>query len=338
MPVELRDLAFVLMGWLLTPLSLALFWAAGRVWRRRGTGRRMLRVAVVVLLALLAAVALTLGAIGLWVRYRPHPASHERALHPGIAYRVFARTEPRPFVVHVATVDLDAPGLSFVLTPPSATAGCVPARTTSAFAQEFDAKLAINTQFFYRCPPGSGHLEPKELRSGQLLRPVGIYTVGRESVVDTPWNGSTMYFGEDGTVSLGEPPAVIVHAISGRHRLVQHGQAQTADDGLLAPRVALGLDASGRVLRVVLVDGRQLGYSEGVTLPEMASVLVELGVHDAIELDGGGSATMVTRGEDGQLEVLNSPIHTRIPGRERPVANHLGIRVSSERSADQEPS
>ena len=48
---------------------------------------------------------------------------------------------------------------------------------------------------------------------------------------------------------------------------------------------------------------------------------------DAIELDGGGSATLVTEGEDGQPEVLSSPIHQRIPGRERPVANHLGVRV-----------
>ena len=81
-------------------------------------------------------------------------------------------------------------------------------------------------------------------------------------------------------------------------------------------------------MTVVLVDGRQHGYSEGVTLPELSALLVELGVHDAIELDGGGSATLVAADEDGEPRVLNSPIHSRIPGRERPVANHLGVRIA----------
>ena len=129
-------------------------------------------------------------------------------------------------------------------------------------------------------------------------------------------------------MSLDEPPAAIHHAISGRHRLIERGRVRAADDGMLAPRVALGFDASRRVMTVVLVDGRQPGYSEGLTLPEMAALLVELGIHDAIEFDGGGSATLVTEGEDGRPELLNSPIHTRIPGRERPVANHLGVRIA----------
>ncbi len=44
-----------------------------------------------------------------------------------------------------------------------------------------------------------------------------------------------------------------------------------------------------------------------------------------MNLDGGGSSTMVVAGRDGQSRVLNSPIDNYIPGRERPVANHLGI-------------
>jgi exopolysaccharide biosynthesis protein len=50
-------------------------------------------------------------------------------------------------------------------------------------------------------------------------------------------------------------------------------------------------------------------------------------VYVAMSLDGGGSSTMVIEGEDGQAVILNSPIDNYIPGRERPVGNHLGIYV-----------
>jgi hypothetical protein len=46
-----------------------------------------------------------------------------------------------------------------------------------------------------------------------------------------------------------------------------------------------------------------------------------------MNLDGGGSSTLVIEGEDGQPVILNSPIDHYIPGTERPVANHLGIYI-----------
>lgn len=83
----------------------------------------------------------------------------------------------------------------------------------------------------------------------------------------------------------------------------------------------------GRASRAV-VDGRQPNYSEGVTLEELALLLREYGAHDAMNLDGGGSTTLVMEGDNGQPVLLNSPIDSRIPGRERAVANHLGIFAS----------
>jgi hypothetical protein len=325
MPEALKDAMFTLMGWLLTPLGVGLAWSARAVWRRAAAWRPLWlgRVLAGLLVALALPVS-ALGGYGLWIRYRPHPAALERTLFPGIVYRRFARDEPRPIVVHMATIALETPGLSLVPTP-AAPGGCLPARTTSAFLREERVQLAVNTQFFYACP---GSPEPEELEPGQLLRPVGVYAVAGEVVVEQPWLGNTLYVAADGAVTL-EPPSRIHHAISGRHRLVAAGRATAPDDGMLAPRVAVGLDAERRRLVVVLVDGRQRGFSEGLTLPELAGLLVELGVHDAIELDGGGSATLVAEGEDGQPVVLSSPIHERIPGRERPVANHLGVRVTA---------
>jgi hypothetical protein len=92
------------------------------------------------------------------------------------------------------------------------------------------------------------------------------------------------------------------------------------------PRTALGLDARRRLAWLVTVDGRQPGFSEGASLDELTDILISLGARDAINLDGGGSTTMVVESANGHL-VLNRPIHTGVPGRERPSANHLGVRA-----------
>jgi hypothetical protein len=42
-------------------------------------------------------------------------------------------------------------------------------------------------------------------------------------------------------------------------------------------------------------------------------------------MDGGGSSTMVIRDRQGRAVVLNSPIESGVPGKERAVANHLGV-------------
>lgn len=52
----------------------------------------------------------------------------------------------------------------------------------------------------------------------------------------------------------------------------------------------------------VVVDGRQEGYSEGVTLPELADIMLSLGATTAYNLDGGGSSTMYFDGR-----VVDSP-------------------------------
>ena len=56
--------------------------------------------------------------------------------------------------------------------------------------------------------------------------------------------------------------------------------------------------------------------------------MIDQGAHMAMSMDGGGSSTMVIEGDDGLPEILNSPIDNYIPGRERPVGNHLGIYIS----------
>ena len=82
------------------------------------------------------------------------------------------------------------------------------------------------------------------------------------------------------------------------------------------PRTMAGVDADGHLI-VATVDGRQPGFSVGLSYVEGATLMRALGARDAINLDGGGSATMVIRGK-----VVNSP--SDLEG-ERPVADSLEV-------------
>jgi len=115
-----------------------------------------------------------------------------------------------------------------------------------------------------------------------------------------------------------------VHIIGGGPRLVKDGvvyitseeERFQADIALgRAPRTALGLTADRKLL-VVTVNGRQPGVSVGMTLQELAELMIELGAVDAMNLDGGGSTTMVIRGR-----VLNIPSD----GTERSVSNAIVV-------------
>jgi exopolysaccharide biosynthesis protein len=86
------------------------------------------------------------------------------------------------------------------------------------------------------------------------------------------------------------------------------------------PRTAVAMLRDGRALLLV-VDGRQPSLSIGMTLAELASLLIELGAAEAINLDGGGSTTMVVKGA-----ILNRP--SDVTG-ERPISDAILVQPSA---------
>jgi len=112
----------------------------------------------------------------------------------------------------------------------------------------------------------------------------------------------------------------VKEAIGGGPRLVKEGTASVSRDyerfdpsyNNRHPRTAIGYTANREVI-LLTVDGRS-DFSKGLTLDELASLMVKLGCVDAMNLDGGGSTTLVLEGE-----VLNRPSD----GGLRSVANGL---------------
>jgi exopolysaccharide biosynthesis protein len=86
------------------------------------------------------------------------------------------------------------------------------------------------------------------------------------------------------------------------------------------PRTAIASLRDGRALLAV-VDGRQPSLSIGMTLSELAGFLIELGAIEAINLDGGGSTTMVVRSA-----IVNSPSDAT---GERPISDAILVRSSA---------
>ncbi|NLG81216.1 MAG: phosphodiester glycosidase family protein [Bacilli bacterium] len=81
------------------------------------------------------------------------------------------------------------------------------------------------------------------------------------------------------------------------------------------PRTTLGVTIDGKFF-IQVIDGRQEGYSEGLTTKDQAQLAFDMGAKDAIELDGGGSSTFILRIND-ELVVVNRPSD----GELRPVGN-----------------
>ncbi|MBB5955849.1 hypothetical protein FHS29_002430 [Saccharothrix tamanrassetensis] len=163
-----------------------------------------------------------------------------------------------------------------------------------------------------------------ELRTGAGDDPIpadGYLLVGREAGADAlaglvPGQRVTV----DYTAKAGDgstPKA----AIGGNQLLLEDGVV-VAPEEPLHPRTAVGFSADGKKMFLLTVDGRQAPFLLGLNLRDVASMLKEMGAHNALNVDGGGSSTMLARtpGTDA-VAVENTPSD----GGERPVPNGLAL-------------
>lgn len=267
-----------------------------------------------------------------WLHFqRPPRTAEEQTLFQGMVYRRITYSSPRPVVMHVITIDLTAPGIRVFVTPgmPSSDNRETHAQTTSEFVDEFDLQLAVNASFFnpfeektpWNYYPHSGD---RTNVLGQSISNGFVY-----SPADSDWSVLCFADNNKAQISAETCPPETVQAIAGSDILIERGDRLDADldsynNRIPYPRVAAAINREGNQLSLVVVDGKQPLYSEGVTTTELTTILLEMGAYSALNLDGGGSTTLVTATPSGTT-VLNAPIHTKVPMRQRPVANNLGF-------------
>jgi exopolysaccharide biosynthesis protein len=258
------------------------------------------------------------------------PFKVERFALPGPVAGVVARidlTDPRVQVKVALADDHD----------PDGAGPCVgQLDTTSHAARKNGFAIAINAGFF--SVPGTrtvqGHAVSYFVGNGAI--PEGWQFSGGRLVTQPVKETLRDVFivHADGKLSFCEHalelPANTRYAVSGSALVLRAGQV-VARPGATArhPRSAIGLSADERSLLIVAVDGRQ-EHSRGVTLEELGTLMRGLGAHQALNLDGGGSTTLVVRDPGtGVFAIANRPSDSSasVPDLriERPVADVIGI-------------
>ena len=246
-------------------------------------------------------------------------------LFNGVTYIKEVRTSPRKMVVHIVKIDISRGSIQPLITPADHPNGDKPynARTTTEFAKQNKVQLAINGHGF---TPWYDYKVIYFPHSGDQVAPLGTVISGNfHYLVGEEGKFPLLIFGGKRPVDISYIAGDPKYAISGTRMLVSNGQVEAGLNNSKAdPRTAAGVDATGHQLIIVVVDGRQ-SSSKGATLQELAQILVDNGADKALELDGGGSSTLVLNPKNSPPVILNSPIHQGIPGNERPVATHIGF-------------
>ena len=236
-------------------------------------------------------------------------------------------------VAFIERIDLTAPGIGFTTTPPSGPLETT-SQTTSQFLQSTGAQIAINANFFsdVAATPSPEELIGLAVSNGTVVAP---QTFGPNdaaaSLLITKTNTATISPAGSTSIDLSN----IFNAVSG-NQIVTDGLDSSAttptgaphDPFGLDPRTGIGLSEDGRFLYLIAIDGRQPGYSVGVTTSDEAALMIDLGVFDGLNLDGGGSTALVQAGAGGSPDLIDSPsgsfgVVERVDG------NNLGVFASA---------
>ena len=259
---------------------------------------------------------------------RPAAVPLKLRLFDGLTYHRVVRYLPHSMIAHILVIDTKAKGLKLMVTPPDEVdGGALQARTTSQFLKEYGVQIAINGDGFFPWWSHSPadyypHVGDPVTPNGLTASQGDVYADGLQDIKPEP----TLYITRRNALTFNRQPSKIFNAISGDRMLILSGEiVPDLNVAKLQPRTAIGINRNGRWLYLVVVDGRQPFYSTGATYQELADLLKDFGAFSAMALDGGGSSTMVIEGVNGTPVILNSPIDSYIPGRERPVANHFGV-------------
>jgi hypothetical protein len=267
--------------------------------------------------------------------YFHRPASQPLILNlgPGATYERIIVTQPRPNVIHMAQIDLTQPQLELLVTPGeiSPDENELNARTTSQFLTRYQQDFAVNASFFYKFHEDA----PWDYYPmvGDRVNAVGYAASNGKVYSDgnVPTWPVVCFDAQNHVQILAQPncPTATQQGLSGNELILNAGQPSTkTEPDKPYPRTIVGTDATGQRLWLVVIDGKQPWYSEGMTIAETIPLLQKLGITTALNLDGGGSVSMVRSTPTGP-QILNAPIHNKLPMTERPIANHLGLRWRS---------
>lgn len=256
------------------------------------------------------------------------------ATQPALPVRVVAETRDEPAMkLWVVQIDLTDPRVAVRIVPGGPDPdGDGPWQTTlmpvSRIAQREQFDLAVNASFFSVDKTGEyagkGYTEDQPAAvNGRTVTDGRVWSRSHD-------NWPVLWIDSSGRAHISSVAAAdesVQQMVAGNAWIIRCGDDAVPTEGMMTkrhPRTAVGVDREGKTLTILSVDGRQAGVSIGMTGAELRDELAKYGVYNAINLDGGGSTTLVQRDPaTGELKVINRPSD----GKERPVANVLGASI-----------
>ncbi len=295
--------------------------------------RRLLAPAVLVLAG--ACVHASPGAPGLEKVERPVRLEHApepAASHPPLIYWTDHVSGPEPVVFHILRVDLRDRRLEVISMIADDPDGLGPAEAALTEPRELakreHALAAVNANGFAGLSDAAGKRDERWRDNLPVdIRGVAVHQGTWRS---RPEDGSLINVafgiergGKPFIGPIGSEDRSIVEAVNAwSFDLLDRGNPIPAPGGDRHPRTAVGLDRSRRWLYLVVVDGRQPGYSVGMTARELADLMMRIGADRALNLDGGGSSVLLVAARGDTLDIVNRPSG----GQPRPVPVLLGVR------------
>lgn len=253
----------------------------------------------------------------------------------GVRLERIVTSKPRPEIVHLAIIDPEALGIRFLVTPSNGDPnGPLPGdpnlettrETTLQFITRQHAQLGINGSFFTFV---KHTLDTDDvslvISDGHVIAPLDSHRAWVLNI--TP--DHHVQIRKVTASEVGKPDSQLHDTIAGSDLLVARGKvvAPTGSkfDDSHPPRTAVAVTRQGRLL-LMTVDGRQPGFSEGMSLQEVARFLVAHGAVEALNFDGGGSTTMAIA--DPRPRIINYPSDHKPngdAGEARAVGVNLGV-------------
>lgn len=242
----------------------------------------------------------------------------------GLEYQLQVQTSPRPNRIHVLRIDL-AQGKSEVRVVTAADPdGNDPAEAAltdpRVLAGDAAVLAFINTNPFDSFPDAAGKKD-RGWHEGQAVDITGLAAHGGKVISAADRGRAAIWVDHEGRVRIDVLPSDgdVVEGVGGWGVIVQNGEIMPrlvkskakldAAHGSehLNPVTGIGVDRSGQILWLVVVDGRQTGFSEGVSHYGLAKILHDLGCWSGALMDGGGSSIMGLAGPDGRIQIVSSP-------------------------------
>ena len=237
----------------------------------------------------------------------------ERALP--LVYWSEQRTGADTLAIHVLRVDLQSHALevdAIVADDPDGSGPAEAALTDPlALAQRNNALAAVNANAFAGLPDSTGKPDSR-WRAALPVNIAGIAVhdgIVRSNGADNSAVDAIFAIDKRDQPYIGVMPkgVALEEAVNGwSFTMLEDGNLPTPG-GPRHPRTAVGTDATGRWLYLVVVDGRQPGYSNGVTARELAEVMLRVGAERALNLDGGGSSVLLVASGAAGLQIINRP-------------------------------